>query len=114
MITWNSFMSVPCDSLPELSLHALKQWQDSKKAFSIIDVRQPEEYAAGHMNAQNIPLDELADQLGDLDPAACYVVHCKLGPRGRRAVALMQEAGFTDVHHLTGGYVAWHAAQGDA
>ena len=52
--------------------------------------------------AELIPLGELPDRLDELDPAAIYVVHCKMGGRSANAVAQMQQAGFRDVVNLGG------------
>ena len=35
------------------------------------------------------------------------VVHCKMGGRSAKAVALLQERGFTRVRNLKGGILAW-------
>jgi len=54
-----------------------------------------------------IPLGELPRRLGELDPSAEIVVHCKSGGRSARAAALLQERGFTRVFNLTGGILRW-------
>ena len=56
-----------------------------------------------------MPLNELESFLGDLDKSKEYVVHCKMGGRSARAVAEMQEAGFTNVSNLAGG-IFWHGS----
>ena len=54
-----------------------------------------------------IPLGELPRRLGELDPAAEIVVHCKSGGRSARAVALLREKGFDRASNLTGGILQW-------
>lgn len=69
----------------------------------IIDVRTPEEYEAGHLEgAQLLDLNggQFAAELPNLDPEAEYVVYCRSGNRSGQAVAMMTEAGFTDVTNL--------------
>ena len=71
----------------------------------LIDVRDVEEFAAGHLpNATNIPFNDgtLAAQIPTLDPNAAYGVYCRSGNRSGQAVALMKEAGFTNVVDLGG------------
>ena len=71
----------------------------------LIDVRDVEEFAAGHLpNARNIPFNDgtLAAQISTLDPNADYGVYCRSGNRSGQAVALMKEAGFTNVVDLGG------------
>ena len=71
----------------------------------LIDVRDVEEFASGHLpNATNIPFNDgtLATQIPTLDPNAAYGVYCRSGNRSGQAVALMKEAGFTNVVDLGG------------
>ena len=62
----------------------------------ILDVRTPEESAAGHLEGA-VLLDfnggQFAAELPNLDPDAEYVVYCRSGNRAGQAVALMEKAG---------------------
>ncbi|HIF93529.1 MAG: rhodanese-like domain-containing protein [Myxococcales bacterium] len=78
----------------------------------ILDVRSLGEYTAGHVpNAVNIPHDELASRLSDLDSETDrpIVVYCKSGHRAGMAASLLQDAGYEDLHHLTGDMNGWMA-----
>lgn len=82
--------------------------------LALIDVRDIEEFAAGHLpNATNIPFNDgtLAGQIPTLDPNVAYGVYCRSGNRSGQAVALMKDAGFTNVVDL-GGLEAAVAATG--
>ena len=71
----------------------------------LVDVRDVEEFASGHLpEAVNIPFNDgtLAAQIADLDPNAAYRVYCRSGNRSGQAVALMVDAGFTNVVDLGG------------
>ncbi|HXG57211.1 MAG TPA: rhodanese-like domain-containing protein, partial [Vicinamibacterales bacterium] len=57
--------------------------------------------------ARLIPSGELTRRLGELDPAAEVIVHCKTGGRSSRAVAMLREQGFQHARNLTGGVLAW-------
>ncbi len=73
--------------------------------LTLIDVRDIEEFAAGHLpNATNIPFNDgtLAAQIPTLDPNVAYGVYCRSGNRSGQAVALMKDAGFTNVVDLGG------------
>jgi rhodanese-related sulfurtransferase len=69
----------------------------------ILDVRTPEEYASGHLDGAQL-LDfnggEVAAAIPTLDPEAEYVVYCRSGNRSGQAIALMEQAGFTDLTNL--------------
>jgi rhodanese-related sulfurtransferase len=73
------------------------------QAITIIDVRGPSEYAAGHFpGAINISLDELPAKLGEIPSDKFVVVHCATGLRGEMAYLLLKEKGF-DVKYLKAG-----------
>ncbi|AHJ97604.1 rhodanese-like domain-containing protein [Hymenobacter swuensis] len=66
----------------------------------LLDVRTPEEYAAGHLpGAQNLNFraSDVAQQLQRLDPKQTYVVYCASGNRSSKTAVLMQEKGFQQV-----------------
>ena len=72
---------------------------------TIIDVRSPEEFAAGHLEgAINLDYEggTLEAELGSLDQDADYIVYCQSGRRSALATTLMTEAGFTEVADLGG------------
>ena len=69
----------------------------------VIDVRTAPEYASGHLEGAvllDVSSGDLAAALPSLDPDTPYFVHCRSGSRSAQAVALMREAGFTDVTDL--------------
>ena len=71
-------------------------------------MREPFEAAICRIpGARLIPLGELPRRLGELDPAAEIVVHCKSGGRSARAVALLREKGSPGAPTLTGGILSW-------
>lgn len=70
----------------------------------LIDVRNPQEYARGSLpNAINIPLEELRERLGEIDPARPAVVFCQVGQRGYVAQRILEQRGYTQVCNLKGG-----------
>lgn len=73
------------------------------QAITVIDVRKPSEYAAGHFaGALNISLDELPSKIDDIPRDKFVVVHCRTGIRGEMAYLLLKEKGF-DVKYLKAG-----------
>lgn len=82
-------------------------------SFLILDVRSPEEYAAGHIkNALNVPHDRLAERMSQIQKYASVpvVLYCKSGRRAALAAEALSQAGFTNLHHLTGDMDGWIAA----
>lgn len=87
----------------------------TEPGVTIIDVRTPEEFAAGHVDgAVNINLQSgtFESDIAQLDPNAAYAVYCRSGNRSSEATAIMGEAGFTDVTNLEAGGFAELAAAG--
>jgi rhodanese-related sulfurtransferase len=78
----------------------------------ILDVREPAEFAAGHMrDAKNIPLNELsnrADELGKFKSKTLIVI-CKSGTRSGKALGQLKKVGFDEAFSLDGGMAAWQA-----
>jgi rhodanese-related sulfurtransferase len=73
----------------------------------LIDVRQENEWDAGHAPmATLIPLAEIADHLDELPRDRLIICACRSGGRSLRAATYLQEQGF-DVVNLTGGMMAW-------
>ncbi len=76
---------------------------------TVIDVRPPEEYAAGHLpGAINLPLSELEERLDELEPGKEVVAYCR-GPHcvlAFDAVSLLREKGL-EASRLDGGLPEW-------
>lgn len=76
-----------------------------------VDVRTPEEYAAGHAyRTRNIPLDDLAANLDKLERNEPVYLICESGNRSKKAAAILQESGFPKTISIAGGTTAWKAA----
>lgn len=83
-----------------------------KEGLQIVDVRNPDEWSEGHLpGAIHIPLAQLPDRVGELEPSASIVLHCKGGGRSSIATSFLQSRGMTNVSNLAGGFEAW-VAQG--
>ena len=69
----------------------------------VVDVRTASEHADARLDGAvllDVSNGDLEAALSTLDPDAPYFVHCRSGSRSARAVALMRDAGFTDVTDL--------------
>ncbi len=100
------------DQLEEIDEAALRR-RVREGAVTLLDVRPPEEYAAGHIpGAISLPLPELVRQLADLPKRTEIVAYCR-GPYcvlAVEAVALLRRKGFRALR-LEDGVLDW-AAQG--
>ena len=83
--------------------------KDKKGEFLLLDVRQPEEYEAGHIpGATLIPLGELETSQGELDRSKKIITYCRTGRRGMAAAITLCGLGFKYIHTLDGGILNWH------
>lgn len=79
-------------------------------AVTVVDVRAPREYAAGHLHvAINIPLPDLPRRLGELPLDSPLVFVCRSGARSWSAATQAAGAGRQSLAHLEGGMLAWAA-----
>ena len=85
--------------------------EDVKEEDFVLDVRTPQEYAAGHIaGSVNIPLDELRERLGELPKDTAITVTCAVGLRGYIAARILVGHGFKALD-LTGGYRMYATAK---
>lgn len=76
-------------------------------SVQIIDVREPFEWEAGHIEgARHIPMNELPQRMGEIDPQTPAVAVCFSGARSSHAARFLQSQG-VHAQNLDGGLQAW-------
>jgi len=91
-------------NVPEVSV------QELPADAVILDVREDDEWAAGHVEgATHVPLGEVPARLGELPDADPLYVICRSGNRSGRAVAWLGQQGIETVN-VAGGMRAWAAS----
>ncbi|HSJ79859.1 MAG TPA: VTT domain-containing protein [Thiobacillus sp.] len=97
---------------PMLAVASLKQQLDAGDDVLLLDVRPAAEFVGGHIaGARNIPLDELAGRLAELEHLRQRPIRllCRTDRRSAQAARLLAEAGFADAQVIQGGMTAWRA-----
>lgn len=95
-------------TVPEVSLDAA---EPIPPGTVLIDVREPHEYAAGHIpGAINLPQADLATRLADLPRDKRVLAVCQSGFRSLRAAQFLAQAGFANVASVSGGTAGWRDA----
>ncbi len=90
------------EGMKSITVQQLRELSDLR----LIDVREADEFAAGHVpGAVNMPLSTLGEHLDELPDGPLHVI-CQLGGRSARAVEALDARGH-DATNVDGGTTAW-------
>lgn len=85
----------------------------AQPGVTVVDVRTPEEYAAGHLEGavnMNVEGPDFSTQIATLDKNGTVAVYCHSGRRSAIAADQLASAGFTSIVNLKGGIADLQAA----
>ncbi len=98
----------PVEESEEITVGELKARMDRGDKLTVIDVREPHEYAIARIpGTKLIPLGQIEERAGEFDPNAEIILHCKSGKRSADALNRLKAKGFKRLKNLTGGILAW-------
>ena len=70
-------------------------------------MRRPDEFVSEHVNgAINLPLENINDVIGEIDPTKTYFVHCAGGYRSMIFNSILKARGFDNLIDIKGGFKA--------
>ena len=96
-------------SAPEIRIDELATARESG-LVPLVDVRQPEEYEAGHVpGAKLIPLADVVARVGEIPTEGPVYVICQTGSRSQRAADYLRNRGI-EAYNVAGGTKAWMEA----
>jgi adenylyltransferase/sulfurtransferase len=96
------------EPMREITATELKAKFDRGDDFALIDVREPYEYEIGRISGSKlIPLGQVGDRAGELNPDQEIVLQCKGGVRSAQALETLKAKGFKKLVNLKGGILAW-------
>jgi rhodanese-related sulfurtransferase len=77
--------------------------------ITLLDVREDWEIGVSPVPAEHrhIPMGQIADRIAELDPQIETVVVCRSGVRSMQVAIYLGARGFSSVHNLAGGILAW-------
>lgn len=92
----------------------LRRLNDAGRKWTLIDVRENDEFRAGHMQGargigRGILEYHIADEVPDTESE--IVLYCRGGMRSALAADSLQRMGYTNVFSMAGGWKAWMARE---
>ena len=110
--SWNA-EARPTEKLPRVPVEELGPYLESTPAAQVLDVRERDEYEAGHIpGSVNVPWHDIDAIPEGIDPSERVLVICASGQRAGTAASLLQRLGARDVVHIVGGGVPQWGALG--
>ncbi|MCB9495931.1 MAG: molybdopterin-synthase adenylyltransferase MoeB [Fibrobacteria bacterium] len=91
----------------EISVAELKEWRDQGRSFTLIDVREENEYEYANIGGKLIPLGEVVARQSEIPREGVVVLQCKVGGRSRQALEALKAQGYNNLLNLAGGIAAW-------
>ncbi len=108
--TFKELMDEARQSVPEWSVDDVRSRLSNGKGYTLVDVREKEEYREGHLEgALSLPRGFLEIRVEEAiaEKSTPIIAYCAGGTRSLLAAKQLREMGYTDVVSMTGGYTAW-------
>jgi rhodanese-related sulfurtransferase len=102
----------PTQIIPKITADELENVLRKKEAI-VLDVRRPEEFAAGHIPGAinlNVQDSSFLENAGKLDKNKTYVVHCVHGIRSGQAATRLKALNFDSILDFSEGFASWQKA----
>lgn len=96
------------NSVTNLSIEETKEFIQDQEDLFILDVRNKDEYDAGHIEgAVLIPLSELENRIDEVEEYKDkpVLVYCRSGNRSSQAVKILLDNDFLQIYHMKDGYM---------
>jgi len=93
--------------MKEISCVELKKMMEEGEDFQLIDVREEQEVDIATIGGELIPMGDVMDNLNKISKDKNVVVYCRSGKRSGAIVQKLEQNGFTNIHNLKGGILAW-------
>jgi rhodanese-related sulfurtransferase len=107
----NLLSSIFGPPLPSLTATELSEKLKNDKRVLVVDVREPEEYRAGHIaGSKLIPLGEFRKRINELPKDKEIICVCASGSRSHSATKFLVDAGYK-AFDMQGGMFMWQRLQ---
>jgi len=94
--------------MQSITVTELKSMIDSQEPFTLIDVREENEYNVSNLGGILLPTSEFANRYTEFPKEGKVIVQCRSGARSGNVIAwLEQNQGYDNLYNLEGGIMAW-------
>ncbi len=110
VIMFVALLTASAQKIMQKNSTELSQILAKDKKIVILDVRTPQEFAAGHLKgAVNIDIyqDNFYTRIDKLDKKTSYMVYCRTSNRSGVTVTYMKQKGFALVYQMMDGFPGW-------
>lgn len=108
LASWYLKRGIKVNGCTDVTGEQLKVKLGNKEGLTVIDVRTPGEYSAGHIPGALLrPLGNINQWSNEFEFEQPLVLVCASGGRSSSAASKLAEAGFTNLYNLTGGMSKW-------
>lgn len=102
-------------SAQEIKVLTPQEFRDAtaNKNVQLLDVRTPEEFAEGHLEAAkniNVLDSTFASKAERLNVNEPIYIYCRSGHRSAKAALILKNLGFKEIKDMQGGYLNWESA----
>ncbi len=111
--TYKQLMEEARKAIPEVSIDEVKKRVERGENWTLLDVREREEYREGHLeSAISLPRGFLEMRVEEsvADKSTPVIAYCAGGVRSLIAARTLKEMGYENVVSMSGGYTAWKNA----
>ncbi len=97
--------------LPQWTAHDLRRHLERERDLVVLDVRQPHEWMAGHIDgARHITGAQIQERADELSPERPVAVVCSSGYRSSVVASVLARRGYPRIFNVLGGMMAWTRA----
>jgi adenylyltransferase/sulfurtransferase len=94
-------------NLQQISAAELRRWQQERRDFQLVDVREPHEHAECNLGGVLIPSNNIERSIAKIATNRPVVVYCQSGARSQQVIRkLKRQYGFANLYSLEGGLTA--------
>ncbi len=102
----NSILELPAD----VDVHTVASIKDRPDVY-LLDVREQWEYDEAHLPGVNLlPMGAVPTNLDKIPMDKEVIVTCRSGNRSSQITDYLRQNGFSNVHNMQGGILAWEQA----